>query len=301
MSGGGLGTVIGTVGGGIVGSIIPGAGTMAGAAIGAQIGGAIDGSNANNAAADAQERAARAQQEGYANQSQRVVNAAQATPQEIAQLEQANKTNADDLARKQKMLDSVDPALLEVGKQALQLAQGKEAASLDPLRRQRAQDRNVLMDRLTKQLGPGAETSSVGQAALQRFDQATADQLNSAQQQTLGSFLDRSQGIYNNNNVQSNIQNSRSIGNDYSNIQNRIVNATSGTNPYAANGAQYAADITRAKGQGQFAGQIAGAIGGLSGSPSNFGSIIGGGSSSGGSSGSGYLGTNTSLNDLFKS
>lgn len=101
---------------------------------------------------------------------------------EIAELDKNIREADVTIARERKVLEAIDPSLMEAGKQALQLLQGKESALLSPLRNQRTRDRKQLEERLRRQLGPGFETSSAGIEALGRFDEQTSDLLTRTQQ-----------------------------------------------------------------------------------------------------------------------
>lgn len=137
---------------------------------------------AGAAAGRAQEREARSQQN-------RAIRAAKMTPQEMNefqnQINQAERT----LNRERKVLEAIDPTLIEAGKQAFELLQGKEAAILAPLRRQRQRQKKVLEESLRRRLGSDFETSSAGIEALTQFDLATSDVLANAQQSATSQLL----------------------------------------------------------------------------------------------------------------
>lgn len=267
MGGGGLGAALGGAAGFLIG------GGPAGAMIGAQLGGAIGGADDQRRAADQMadaQRAAAGDQQAQARISAgNITKAAAPTDYEINQLDQAAKTNENEIARKQKILDSADPALIEAGHQALNLMQGQSAAALGPIQRQRAMQRQQLQDRLRKQLGNGAETSSVGQQALQRFDLDTSDMMNTAQQQTLNNFLNVSANASNANMLNSNITLGGSLAGARGNIASRETGAasTAASLLQAPAGAQHLADMTSIKGglaaNNMITGGIMGAAGGL--------------------------------------
>lgn len=87
--------------------------------------------------------------------------------------------------RQEQLAQSISPALFEAGKQAHQLMLGQSAPVLDNMKNQRQLQRQNLLDTLRQQYGAGAENSSAGQQALQRFDSETTNQLSQAQQQYL--------------------------------------------------------------------------------------------------------------------
>ncbi len=139
--------------------------------VGSKIAGAvISGNQAKDAASKAEEMA-------------------RPSAQEIMQLESGIRQQDEIIARERKMIEAVDPAILEAGKQAHELLQGKEAAVLDPLKRQRERQKGQLRERLRSQLGPGFETSSAGIEAMGRFDTETGDLLMGHQQQVVGQLL----------------------------------------------------------------------------------------------------------------
>lgn len=123
------------------------------------------------------------------------VAAAEPTPEELANLETATKALETDLVAREKLIASADPALIEAGRQALQLLKGQEAASLDPIRRQRQRDRERLQDNLRQRLGSGFETSTAGTQALNDFDAQTGDLLTGAQQSSLNQLLGVTQNV----------------------------------------------------------------------------------------------------------
>lgn len=124
------------------------------------------------------------------NQRRETMGIAANTDFEISRMEESLGVAKRDLARREEILASADPALLEAGKQALQLLRGdKEAGSLSVIRKQREQQRVKLVDQLRQRLGPGAEESSAGIQALTAFDDATAASLQGAQSQETQNLL----------------------------------------------------------------------------------------------------------------
>jgi hypothetical protein len=126
-----------------------------------------------------------------ANQLEREsMRLANATPQELAALGRSYRTAEQSLRRESRLLASLDPALLEASKQALSLLRGEEASINKPLNDMRAMQRQNLLNSLRAQYGPGAESSSIGQRALQQFDMESnsmfAQNQQSALQQAFG-------------------------------------------------------------------------------------------------------------------
>lgn len=229
-----LGTVVGSVGGGLLGSAFGPAGIALGATAGGALGGMFDSARDAEAAADAAERAGNKQEAAQLRQQAAAMKAAEATPEELAQLEQSIALNERDLARKEKLIASSDPAMIEAGQQALKMLQGQEAATLAPIRAQRDRQKAQLINQLRQRLGPGAEESAAGQRALAEFDAATNAQLTGAQDQALGRLLGVAQDTSGRYGIQQNLQNSLGIAQGYGNIQGRQVNALTG-NPVGAN------------------------------------------------------------------
>lgn len=216
---------------------------IASAAIGV-VGGAITGS--------AQSRMARDQ----FNQAQADRRAAQAaaepSPEELANLRRMTEQTDKEITRVDKLLASADPAIIEAGKQALLLLEGQDAKTLDPLRRQRGKDRELLEDKLRDQMGPGFESSTAGAQILAEFDAETSSVLAEEQDRSLGRLLGVAEGV--SARGRADVLNAgATMATALGNIQGRRVNAISG-NPLA----QYAGYGNLA--QAQF-GNVLGGIG----------------------------------------
>lgn len=160
----------------------------------------------------------------YADRQQ-AMGFAEATPEELANMQAAIKFSQYDIDRKQKLLDSTDPALIAAGRNALDLLNGKEAPTLGPLKNQLAQQEAKLRAKLTQQFGPGYETTTGGQQALQQFQQQANMTLANAQQQSLGQLL----GVVQNTAGQNaNIGTQMSLGQLLGSVQNRQIGALQG-------------------------------------------------------------------------
>lgn len=250
MSGGGGGPDLGTVAGGLVGGPV---GALVGNVAGGGDGfGAVPFLNdvrdtvTGKKQADAQEAIARAQEEEQRRTRAAALAAAEPSPQEMAQLMNSISLNEQDVKRKQKLIDSSDPALIEAGTQALKLLQGQDAATLDPIRRQREKERAKLTQKLQAQLGPGYETSTAGIQALTAFDEATNNALAGAQQQSLAQLLGVAQNTSGNYGMQNNIANSGTIASLFGNQSSRRVAAINGS-PITAAGSQFVGDLSQAR------------------------------------------------------
>lgn len=174
---------------------------------------------ANQQAGIAQQQAGRAQS-GVAN----ATNFAAATPQELNILGQSYQTANAQLQQQQKLMDSIDPSLMEASKQALAIMQGGTAASTQPMFAMRNQQRAQLVSSLQQQYGPGAESTSIGQRQLQQFDMQTQ----MMQQNAVPGLL----GIASNGQAASNLEQAnmglQQVGQGYANIQTRQANAALG-------------------------------------------------------------------------
>lgn len=251
MSGGGggtLGTIIGGATGGTLGALV---GNAAGGGDGF---GAVPFLNdlrdtvTGKKAGDAQERIAMAQLEEQRRTRAAAVAAAEPTPQEMQQLERSIALNEQDITRKQKLIDSSDPALIEAGQQALKLLQGADSKALDPIRRQREKDRIKLQEKLQAQLGSGYENTTAGIQALSAFDEATSNAMGNAQQQTLAQLLGVAQNTSASYGMQNNISNSGTLASMFGNQSNRRVAAINGT-PITGAGAEFVGDLQQARAQ----------------------------------------------------
>lgn len=111
---------------------------------------------------------------------QNAIATAVKTPTEIAVIDRMTKTR-DELYSQQKvqidkeyaLLEATDPAIKEAGTQLAGLMKGEMTKMLDPITKQRSQQRSKLEAQLARTLGPGFRTSSAGIEALTKFDTAT--------------------------------------------------------------------------------------------------------------------------------
>lgn len=142
--------------------------------------------NAAGQAARAQGRAADAwadEARGRAAQSTAAYD--QYAPSQQAALDKAMAYQQQNIQRQQRLVDSIDPSLIEAGQQMHSLLQGQSAPVLKNFQDQRQLQKQQMLAQLRQQVGPGAETSSMGQNMLLKFDQETANMQNSIQQQYL--------------------------------------------------------------------------------------------------------------------
>jgi hypothetical protein len=246
-------------------------------------------------AADAAGLAAMAQLQ-QARESQRAIMAesargerdimalAAASPAELRAQEQALEMGAKQLAADERLLASIDPALMEASQKALGMLRegyqsqqsGRAPAAYAPFEAAKQAERQKLVNSLQSQYGPGAETSSIGLKALREFDLASATQ--SAQfgmqqeQQNYGRFQDAFQGasglaqLFGNQRQGLDLQ-ARGVNQigTAGIFQNRMLNARTGLNASSlaalsgtqapliqAAGAPYVAQQARAQGQTAF-------------------------------------------------
>lgn len=149
------------------------------------IGGAVNSANASHSAAFQQQSAAARFRDWSAGQQTTNDNLV-LNPAAIAAQDQALTAQESQVQRQEQLAQSINPALIEQGKQYMQLLQGQSAPVLKNLQDQRALQRQQLVQQLQTQMGPGAETSTAGQQALNQFDQQTSNTLNQAQIQYTG-------------------------------------------------------------------------------------------------------------------
>lgn len=106
----------------------------------------------------------------------------------LLQYDRAIAAQDRNLGRQEQLIAQIDPAIMEASQQALRLLRGEQAQTLGPLTQQREQQRQKLLNQLREQLGPGAETSSAGLQALNRFDTETGQLYSGAQQQAIANL-----------------------------------------------------------------------------------------------------------------
>lgn len=248
----GMGTVLGTVAGAGVGFALGGPlGAAAGASVGGGFGAGLDG-------AEAQENIAKAQLAQQQADRQLALQYATPSPEELAQLNKAIALNEADISRKEKLIASSDPALIEAGKQALQLLQGAEAKTLAPLRSSIAKQEQTLRQKLQAQLGTGYENTTAGIQALNAFKEQANNSMSTAQNQSLAQLLGVAQDTSSRYGAQSNIANAGTIGSLFGNIKNRQIGAITGTQITNA-GANFVGDLQSARSTQQLFGNVLGA------------------------------------------
>jgi len=270
-----------------------GDGAAVGFAVGGPLGGLVGASHdSGQDAANAQGNIAKAQLAQQRADRKAAMQAAEPSAMELEQLQRSIELNNQDIGRKQKLLDSSDPALIEAGAQALKLLKGEEAKALAPIRSQQAKERQKLEESLRQRLGSGYATSTAGIQALSAFDEQAMNVQTNAQQQTLGQLLGVAQNTSASYGMQNNISNAGNIAQARGNINNRSINAINGT-PITGAGAQFVGDLQTAKNNQQTIGNIIGVGSTIAtlatGMPTGGGgAAAGGGTSYGGQPAKGY-------------
>ncbi len=181
--------------------------------------------SAQNAAL-AQQRTAADQQRaatGYATQYGDSLNSLAAmTPQEMQAYNQSLQSATTQVQQQQKILDSIDPSIMEASKQVLSVLQGGQTGIGNAMGAQRNQQRAQLVNSLRAQYGPGAESSSIGQRQLQAFDRDTASLGAQGQGNTLAQLMGVVQGRPNLNGALGALN---QAGQNFGGIQNRMLGA----------------------------------------------------------------------------
>ena len=249
-----MGSNAGAVIGGVAGSFFGGpVGAAAGAGLGSML---LDQPRAAGELASAQGQAAQAQLAEERRMRAEAAAAAEPSPMELQQMQQAISLNEQEISRRQKLIDSADPSLIEAGHQALQMMQGEEAKILDPIRRQRAREKQVLASTLQQRLGAGWETSTAGIQAMAAHDEATNSVLAQAQDQSLGRLLGVSQDTAARYGQSETGGRALQIAQTRGNVNTRIANALTGNRIENAS-APFVADVSRAGSQMQQTAGIA--------------------------------------------
>lgn len=127
---------------------------------------------------------------------ERAVEAASRTPNEIAALnrvirlrDEAYSRQTAELNKQFEILDAADPGIKEAGSQLLGLMRGESTKMLEPVMRERSQQKAKLEAQLRRTLGPGFRTTSAGMEALNRFDEGTESVLFSTQDAAINRAL----------------------------------------------------------------------------------------------------------------
>lgn len=223
---------------GIAGAVVAG---------GAIAGGVI----AGNAKARAIERAASEKESAAKAEQEKALSLAAPTTQELVQIQTQIEQADRALARQERLLNAVDPALIEAGHQALKLLRGQEAQTLSPLQGERARQRAALAEQIQSTMGAGGVNSAAGAEQLKQFDTQTALILGQAQQSALNTLLGTS--LQARPNPYQGIAERQAITNQMGNIQARQINALKGSSVVPFAGAQYLGDLTRAESGAQAA------------------------------------------------
>lgn len=208
----------------------------------------------------------------------------QATSSGMAQFEKDIANQERNLSRQEQLISQLDPTIIEASQQALRLLRGEEAASLGPIKNQRAQQRQKLVNSLREQLGPGAETSTAGIQALTRFDSETGNLMSGAQQSALSGLGSLSQQFTSQRpDMLREIMGRSEFGQGGSNLLFKQAGMLSGQGQSLIDtaGAEFTGDAIRGQQRAAFGGAIlSGAIQGASAAATGGASSAGGGGSS---------------------
>lgn len=124
--------------------------------------------------------------EGYAS---RLKDLAKASPAELNSVQLSIESAQKQVSSDMKLMEAIDPSILEASHQALAILRGDQAAINAPAQQQRMQQRQALVNSLRAQYGPNAETSSLGQKALQQFDSQSNLLMSQTQQSSLSQLF----------------------------------------------------------------------------------------------------------------
>lgn len=184
------GAVMGGLSGGLGGA---GMGFMMGGPVGAAIGGGVGllggifGGMGADSQADAAQQIAMAQMQEQQRTRGLAMGAAQPSVEELQMMQselsnwqRMNSFHASELERTQKTLNAIDPNIMESANQLHSLMTGGESASLNPLKSQRARERQSLESNLRNTMGAGYMSSTAGQQALAQHDQQTDEMMTTA-------------------------------------------------------------------------------------------------------------------------
>jgi hypothetical protein len=255
-----------------------------------QMKGAEEGAAAQQGIADAQRQQALQDRAQALQLAAPTAQEIQGISDRLTQQQRYQAVQEAGLARDQKVLGSLDPALITAGQQANSLMQGQEASILAPMKQQQQFERNQLQQQLAAQYGPGFATSSGGQQAMQMFDMNSNLQLQQAQ---MSAFNQVSQFLGFNLGQRTAMQSQERLGfetgsnmsaqtmGEMGNIQGRQLGAFGATMPglmntagnqYAGQAAQAQADAGIGKSITAMVGTVAGAAMGKPSSSQTMGS-----------------------------
>lgn len=184
------------------------------------------------------------------------------TLEALMSYDRALQTQDRNLSRQEQLISQIDPTILEASQQALRLLRGETSSTLAPLQKQRDMQRQKLLNQLREQLGPGAETSTAGMQALNRFDSETSNLFAGAQQQALGN-LGAIAGQFNSVRPDM-LREASGFGALATNRQGLRLNQLAAMNPsnqavFGTAGAQYTGDLIKAQSQQGLYNQLMGA------------------------------------------
>lgn len=182
---------------------------------------------------------------------------------EIAQMNKAVDLNNQEITRTQKLLDSADPNLIELGKQTLAMMTGSsEVGSNKYLRQDLADSRTKLVQGLTQKYGTGYASTSAGIQALNDFDRKAGQTLEGNRESQINTNLAYLSPI-SARGQQAGISNTMSLAQLYGNQSSRQANVAVGTgsNLIGTAGASDVGTLSAAQSLTGLAGQAIGYFG----------------------------------------
>lgn len=149
------------------------------------------------------------------------MNLAAQSPQQLAALERGLSAAQTQVDTDLRQLAAIDPAIMEASKQVLGLLKGEQAAVNNPLMQQRQSQRQQLLNSLRSQYGPGAESTNIGQRALQQFDMES----NTLFQQNQMGALSNAFNVATARPIGRGFEQLMATGQGFGNYQNRLLDA----------------------------------------------------------------------------
>lgn len=217
--------------------------------------------------ADAQQSIAQAQQAQQNAERGYNLKIAAPTQQEIEMLQNQLTGYQQTLGLQHAQLQRDTSLYQAINPQLMNLLNGGEAPTLTPYMNIVGQQKQQLMSDLARQLGPGWETTTAGQQALENFNLQSANQGANIQQQYMGTLMANQLALGSSIAGQTNqgavtlADLAKGVMGGSNALQSRMLTASMGTSMTPFSGAQYAGDLM----QGQMFSQMGGTLMGLGG------------------------------------
>lgn len=158
------------------------------AGIATNVVGGMMGGGAAKKAAQAQQAAAQQWMDFVGGQEDKAIGMVR-TPSALAAHDQALQSQEKTVQQQEQLASSINPNMIDVGKQLHGLLNGQSAPILSNIQNQRNLQRQALQDKMNTQMGPGGATSTAGMQALNQFDNDTSNMMANAQQSYTEDFL----------------------------------------------------------------------------------------------------------------